>query len=427
MDIGTGFVTKLIDEGAINEIQKQGITADFLDDDSRRVFNYILNHYKEYKSVPSRDSIARAFPNFELGEPPEPMGYYVNELKEHYRVNVLEENLDKIAQVYLEDTSRAEDLLRKTLSSLQIAGTAIQDVDFAASATSRLEAYNERKTNPGADGILSKWASLDHQTLGWHPEEFIVLVGEKYVGKSWGMLYLAIQAALQKQRVLFVTKEMSQVAIQRRMDAIYARVCFDSLRRGELSSIEETRYAKAVEQLSERKDFHMRVARAGVNTIEDIETKAAEVNADIIFGDSIYLFDPDSKQEWGGGGREVQRRLAVSQRCKLVATKLGVPFVASVQAGRNKKGRDGVPSLDDIEWSNAFSQDGDTVLFVQKQDIDRELNRSEMFLLKSRDGDLAKWFINQDFATMDFSERADESEPTTDVFEDSDVIDYGKD
>lgn len=425
MDIGTNFLTKLIDEGAINEIQRQGITPDFLDDNSRSIFNYALTHYGEYKSVPSRDAVVRAFPDFEFGEATEPIAYYIDELKDAYRRSVLEEKLDAIAQVYIDDTQAAESLLRDTLTSLQITGSAIQDVDFAASATDRITTYNDRKSNPGANGVLSKWDSLDYQTLGWQPEEFVVFVGEKYVGKSWGMLWMALQAALQRQRVLFITKEMSQDAILRRLDAIYARVCFDSLRRGELSNAEEDRYKKAMEALASRKDFHFRVARNGVNTIDDIEQKASEVNADIIFGDSIYLFDPDAKQQWGGGGREVQRRLAVSQRCKLVATRLGVPFIVSVQAGRNKKGRDGTPSLDDIEWSNAFSQDGDTVFFVQKGELDRELKRSEMFLLKSRDGDLANWFINQDYVTMDFSEKADDASPTTDVFSDDEKLNYG--
>lgn len=425
MDISVGFITALIDSGAINEIQRQGITQDFLDDDTGGVFRYILNHYREYKSVPSRDAVARAFPNFEFGETSEPIGYYVDELKGSYRRAVLEEKLDEVARIYIEDTEKAETLLRDTLTEIQIAGTAIQDIDFAASATDRVEAYRNRKANPGANGILSKWDSLDYQTLGWQPEEFAVLVGEKYVGKSWGMLWMAIAAALQKQRVLFVTKEMSQEAILRRVDSIYARVCFDSLRRGELSNAEEDRYVEAMEELQEKKDFHFKVARNGINTIEDIEHKAQEVNADIIFGDSIYLFNPDSRQQFRAG-METQRRQAVSHSCKLAATKLGVPFIVSVQAGRNKRGKDGVPSLDDIEWSNAFSQDGDTVFFVQKDELDRELKRSQMFLLKSRDGDLARWYINQDYTTMDFSERPDESEPTTDVFQEDDVLSYGQ-
>lgn len=428
MDISNAFVTALLDTGSINAIQREGITEEFLADDSRRVFRYTLDYYREYKSVPSRDAVTRAFPSYKFGETLDGLDYYIAELKDTFKRRVLEEKLDAVAQIYLKDTVKAESLLRDTLASLQIAGTAIQDVDFVASATDRISVYDHRKAHPGANGILSKWSTLDYQTLGWQPEEFVVFVGEKYVGKSWGMLWMALQAALQRQRVLFITKEMSQEAILRRLDALYARVCFDSLRRGELTAAEESRYKKSMETLSERKDFHFRVARNGVNTIDDIEAKASEVNADIIFGDSIYLFDPDTKQAWGGGGREVQRRMAVSQRCKLVATRLGIPFVVSVQAGRNKKGRDGAPSIDDIEWSNAFSQDGDTVFFVQKQELDRELHRAEMFLVKSRDGDLAQWFINQDFATMNFSERDDEVSPTTDVFNDADeeTLNYGQ-
>lgn len=417
MDVSRSLVTKIVDEGKLNEALRSGITPEFLNEDVGAIYNYITRHFTDYKKVPDRTTVLQAFPNFEFARAPEPLEYYIDSIKESYRRSILEDKLSVISDIYARDTKAAEALIRETLSGLSITAKSFKDVDMAASAAERVDYYETRKQNPGADGILSNWAKLDYQTLGWHAEEFIVLVGEKYMGKSWKMLWLAMQAAFQNERVLIATKEMSQEAVVRRMDSIYAGVPFDSLRRGELTYVEEQKYKAKMAELS-ASNINIMVARQGVTTIEDIELKAVETDATIIFGDSIYLFDPDARSRFNG---ETSKRLAVSQKCKSVAQNLGIPFVVSVQAGR-KKSKERVIDLDSIEWSNAFSQDADTCIFLHKDDLDRELQRAQMHILKSREGDVDQFYINQDFQNMDFSQRDDELSPTTDVFEEDDDI-----
>lgn len=412
MDSSRGLITRIIDEENLSKSTRSGITSDFLDPANSTVYGYIQRYFSQYKSVPTRDAVQKAFPNFEFADVKEPVEYFIDQLKETYRRRILEDKLDELSKVYIHDSNKAEELLRETLSTLQITQRSFQDVDAAKSAVERLQQYKLRKENPGATGILSGWPSLDYQTLGFQKEEFIVLVGEKYMGKSWSLIWLAHVAALNGERVLFITKEMSQDAVMRRWDSIYSHVCFDSLRRGELTDVEEKRYAKSIDELA-NSSIKFITARQGVNTVADIEHKASEVDATIVFGDSIYLFDADSNTRYSG---EVNRRLAVSQKCKAIAQSMGVPFVVSLQAGRRKT-RERIPNLDDIEWSNAFSQDADTVFFLNKEDVDKELKRAQMHLLKSRDGDTTAFFINQDFQTMDFSEREDEMAPTTEVFD----------
>jgi replicative DNA helicase len=157
-----------------------------------------------------------------------------------------------------------------------------------------------------------------------------------------------------------------------------------------------------------------------VYTIEDIEMKAVETDATIVLADSVYLFDPDNRRSYSG---EPSRRLAVSQKCKEIAQNLEVPFIVSVQAGR-KKTKERVPDLDSIEWSNAFSQDGDTVFFLECDDLDKELRRSHFYLLKSREGQPAEFFVHRDFQTMNFADRPDVDRPSTNVFEDDEVVEF---
>lgn len=415
MDLSLGFITKLVDE---DRFIRTGIDAKYLSEDYISVFKYIGRHHAEYKSVPSRDAVKKAFPNFEFGNYKEPLEYFVDALKEQYRKNVFDERLTDIARVYTTDTQKAEDILRSTLSQLSVADKAHKDVDLVATASDRIGSYRVRKENPGATGILTGWGSMDYQTLGAQPEEFIVLVGEKYTGKSWLLLWWAYQAFQQGERVLFNTKEMASEAITRRFDSIYASVPFDSLRRGELTQIEEEKYEQSLQSMANASGNFV-VARDGVNTIEDIEAKAIEHDSTIVFADSVYLFPADSRSTQNN---ETGKRMAISQRCKETATRLGIPFVSSVQGGR-RQNKSRKPNLDDIEWSNAFSQDAETVVYADKTDLDVELKRRSLYLLKSRDGDIADFFVNANFAQMKFDEREGEvSEPTTNVFEDDEQV-----
>lgn len=418
MDIGRKFLTKVVDEGQVLTAVRSGIDPNYFDNDVAGVYGFVLRYFNAYKRAPTRDTILHTYPGFDFVDDIrlEPIEYYIDEIQKSKRREILEQTLFEASQTYTKDPALAEEQIRKGLSKLSITQKTFKDIDIAEHAEEALLRYDKKKANPGVDGIPSGWKTLDYQTLGWHGGEFAVLVGEKYMGKSWLMIWLAYKAALAGERVLFVTKEMTQQAIETRFHSVYASVCYDSLRRGELSSIEEKRYRDKIKELT-RSNVHFIIARNGVNTIQDIHSKIIETDATIVFGDSIYLFPIDSTTQTGG---EVNKRLLISQRCKETALTLGVPFIVSVQAGRRKT-KERKPDIDDIEWSNAFSQDADTVFFIHRDELDRETNRTQVHLLKSREGDLAQFYCNADFTYMNFDEREDQMTPTTDVFTEGEI------
>lgn len=418
MDIARGLITRLVDEDRLNEVNRSGITEQFLqDDECESVLSYIKRHYSEYKKVPSRGAVKQAFPNFDFAPYTEPLEYFIDALKETYRRGVLEEALLDANRKYSSDTKAAESLIRDALSKLAVTQQSFKDLNLADSATDRIEAYAVRAANPGANGILSGWEKIDYCTLGWHAEELIVLVGEKYVGKSWLMLWLAYQAMIQGERVLFATKEMSAESMANRFDSIYASIKFDSLRRGELSDLEYERFKTSLEQFGRKPgEGTITLAKHGLASIADIEQKAIEVDATIVFVDSVYLFNAEGIER---SGSETQRRMAISQRCKLAAQSLGMPIIVSTQAGRKKAGKP-TADLDNIEWSNAFSQDADCVLMITKDEIDRDLGRLRMHILKSRDGDIATINVRTDFEYMQFPQDVSDPEPSTEIDIDDD-------
>lgn len=416
MDISRALITKIVDEGKINEVKRAGIQANFLDDDTTTVYNYIHKYWTTYKEAPTRNAVLQAFPNFEFIKAVEPIEFYIDQLKENYRRQIFESALEEAAGQYLHDTTSTAEILRKALSDVRVTNKSQKDLDIAEEALSSIERYEKKKLTPGPDGILSGWKTMDKQTLGWKPEQFIVLVGEKHIGKSWIMVWLAYQAALQGERVLFITEEMSQEVLQMRVESMYASVPFDSLRSGELTHYEEKRYKEKMQELH-KKPFKLMVAREGVYTVDDFETKIVETDADICFVDSVYLFPPSTEFK---AQNETQKRMEISHRCKKIATTLQIPLIVSVQAGR-KQTKDEKPTLDSIEWSNSFSQDCTVAFHIEKTQLDIELKRAHIYVLKLREGgQLCDFYINVDAQSEKFDERPDEIKPTTQVFDDED-------
>ena len=414
MDLQRLYLTSLIDSDGLNQSKREGIDATFFDDsDCKQVFGYIERHYAEYKKVPSRTAVKQVFPSFYWVEPSEPLEFYIAQLKETYRVKILEEGLLEVNPIYDRDTKAAEDRLRKLIADLNVTQKSFKDLNLTETADDRWLRYEERKAG-GVYGVRSGWSKIDYETLGWQKGHFIVLVGQKWSGKSWLMLWLAYQAMLQGERVLFCTKEMSSEEIATRIDSIYASVCYDTLRRAELTGVEETKYKNALDKFGKVPgEGNITVAKHGIHTINDVAQKAVEVDATIVFIDSVYLFDADTKTPQG----EVQRRMAISQACKRIAQdELNVPLIVSTQAGRkNSKQKD--PDLNNIEWSNAFSQDANEVIELCRDDIDKELSQGWLYLLKVREGTETNTAIGMDFNFMKFPEKLDiQAEPSLNVF-----------
>lgn len=417
MDLQRSLITSLVDNDALNQVKRSGITeAYFEDSDCKQVFAYIERHYSEFKKVPSRGAVKESFPNFHFVELHEPIEFYIDRFKETFRVGVLEEGLIEVNSVYNKDTKVAEERLRELLKELSSTQQSFKDLDVAETAGERSDLYDERKTG-GTKGILSEWSKIDYETLGWHQGDFIVLLAPKWSGKSWLLTWLAERAMLQGERVLFVTQEMTAEEVADRFDSVYAGVSYDGVRRGELSNIEEERFKLALGRLSQTEAGRgsLTIARQGLATISDIEQKAVEVDATIVFIDSVYLFDATRASGRAGQGNEVQRRMAISQHCKRTAQELGVPVIVTTQAGRRAKKSE--PSLDNIEWSNAFSQDANVVIELTRDDLDKELNQAWLHLLKCRQGNATSTAINMDFVFMKFTEKLDaQSVPSFDTF-----------
>jgi len=190
------------------------------------------------------------------------------------------------------------------------------------------------------------------------------VVGDFVVHNTWTAILIAVHAYLSANaRVLFYTREMTEVEILMRMAAVIARVDYSKFRKGRLQpavrdevfeilyGLQEDEEIIAERDGARRKAIEITTAAdlKDGHTVRGLREKALEYNADIVVGDGIYRMG-DART--GKHSMEWTNLTHVSQDLKEGAKALKIPIVGVTQANRGN----------DLAFSDSFLQEADLAL-----------------------------------------------------------------
>ena len=174
-----------------------------------------------------------------------------------------------------------------------------------------------------------------------------------------------------RQKVLFLSLEMSAQQLVQRMLCSEAKVDSQAVRTGYLTSADWHRLTAAAGRLAEAQIFID--DSAGVTVLE-ARAKArrlkAEHGLDLVVIDYLQLMRGRSGQE-----NRQQEISEISRSLKALAKELHVPVVALSQLSRAVEARahrDFRPQLSDLRESGALEQDADLILFLYRQKVYKE-------------------------------------------------------
>ena len=208
---------------------------------------------------------------------------------------------------------------------------------------------------------------LDDLLGGLQRSDMLVLAARPSVGKSMFALNLAINAAMNDQKVAIYSLEMGREQIATRMLATQARVNMHSLRMMRLSSSQENRLVDAIGRLS---DLSIFIDDSPVQGVAEMRGKARrlqlEYGLDFIIVDYMQLISNNK------GSRETNRAQEVSEisrQIKAMARDLRVPVIAISQLSRAIEHRQSHrPLLSDLRESGSIEQDADVVMFIHREE-----------------------------------------------------------
>ncbi|SDD42612.1 replicative DNA helicase [Auraticoccus monumenti] len=206
------------------------------------------------------------------------------------------------------------------------------------------------------------WREVNERLHGLVPGRFFVLGARPAQGKSMFAQNCAESVAATGQQVLYLSLEMTQGEVTRRMLSNASRVSMNRLQTGQLADSDWERIADGQTRIPTSIAFD-EDPRQTVGTMRRaVQDLLRRGPVGLVILDYIQLVTP--------GDANIPRQEQVSQLsrgCKLLAKEFAVPVLALAQMNRGIETRaDKKPVLSDLRESGSLEQDADVVLFLQR-------------------------------------------------------------
>lgn len=413
------LVARAVRGGDWQEILDAGFGPELLFDAGKKALEFVRAHYADHGKIPAAETVERdtgvAIPV--LADVLEPTSYYIERVRKRALDNLAVEYSNK--QVEALDKGNPEaavesarDLLAQ-VSKNNLTGEPIGD--WTRSVDSHLAEYARIKGHPGGvTGVPTPWPGLNELTQGLNPGDLWILAARLGRGKTWMLLKMALEAWLAEKNPLIVSMEMPRDRIERRLNAMWARVPYGALRKGLLGMHVEGHFRESLEALREAAPLHI-VTRKRAKTPQDVAILIEQLKPGAVFIDGFYKMKPSGR---GSYRAHWERMVDLIDELQELAQDKETPLLVSTQFNREQtkksgKGRkkeskgDDDAGVEDLAFSDAIAMNADVVLALLWPDELRADDAICLKLLKNREDERKAWSVKFDLDKMDFDETAE--------------------
>lgn len=399
MDMDKAFVYAILTGGRekLNEVMAKGFTKTRLRGEGAKLYDEILTYFGQYDDLPSVSMIEAKF-GVTLDPVQEPADFFAHEL-EGREICTLLGSVWKDTEDHMKQGDPWEALLQiasgvRKVQEVITSGEALQSLP----ALTKLAYDWYLRIKAGERGILTPWPTVNNTTLGLWPEDFILFVARGGVGKSWAAVLIAHCAWMAGKKVLFLTTEMSKLAISRRFSAVHLRLPYGQVTSGTLGSFEEERWQKATEELE--CDTRWKIIGGNFNYhVGSLWAYVDSFEPDLLVVDGLYLLRTEERYD-----KKNEQAASVYDEVKRGAKRFKLPIVATTQFNRTVKPGAKDPDIAGIAQTDASGWNADCA-YALMQDADMKLQKRMMMQpMKVREGRMEPFESNWDFDCMDFTE-----------------------
>lgn len=355
---------KIIRSGGLKEVLEWGITAeDFLIPTERQIFSGLLASYLSPDnpgSVMGVGLAAMQFPQLDLTDtdPNVTLEHLCNELrKQRVAKVILEKTKDITDTAVLGMAYEAASMLNELqfdISSMQLGKST--DISLRKGVAKVKERYRKMKAGETVGIMPWPWEPLQDQTKGVQEDDYVVFYGRPKSMKTWILVFLIYWAIIHNKRVLFYTKEMTDLNLYMRIAACYIEVFYNDLRLGNMTPEKEAALNDLEEMAGVLEKENAVICLSaqdadGRDSVAWLSSKVAKYKPDIVFIDGIYLMSVEKKTL-----KDNERVALISRQIRQMILATHVPVIATIQANRKAEGHTEA-NLDEIAFSDALSQD----------------------------------------------------------------------
>jgi replicative DNA helicase len=395
-----GFLSSLLGEGipGLKIAAEKGISPDYLNGDVKAAYTYVIEHMSQYGFMPTADMLFGKL-GIALEDPDGKFLFWADEVANrrlYQKMNVgLKDVTDKLEGDG--DPRTAFELMETLLRKLRDENLGSSRVRSVGSALDEAVDFY-RRVKAGETGILTPWATINDATLGFWPQDLVLIAARLGVGKTWFVLILAWHAwHVLGKKVLFGTTEVAQVSVGLRFIALHNKLSYKELRHGKLSVFAEEKMMQSLEDLKAVEGFWI-VGGDFDFRPETFDAAIEEVNPDLVILDGAYLL----KME--GSNRTEQAANAFNE-LKRIAKRRKVAMVASTQFNREvKQNSMSSVKVESIGLTDVAGWNADQAFALIQTDDMRADKRVMIKPLKLREGTCDSVEVRWDLDAMDFRE-----------------------
>lgn len=333
-------------------------------------YEFLIQHEKEYGSVPDKATFLSKFPDIELVEVTESDRYLVDTIREEYLYYKSVPVVQKVAELLKSDANAAAEYMVQAMKDLQ-PSYRLGGVDIIADANQRYEQFKQRREHQNDWFFTCGFEELDDLIHGiQRGEEVIVIVARVNQGKSWTLEKMCTHVWQIGYNVGYISPEMGANSIGYRFDTLYRHYSNRGLMWGK-SDVDEQEYGDYLNNLKTTKNKFMVAAPTDPTfdrkiTVTKLRNWIKQYKLDLIAIDGItYMTDERYKR----GDNKTTSLTNISEDLMSLSVEMKVPILVVVQANRNgvsQDDNDGTPELETIRDSDGIAHNASKVISIKQ-------------------------------------------------------------
>lgn len=399
MSDGLKFIAAAVRTSSIGLIM--GANPDLFIDDERTVYDFTRRYCRQYREVPTPDTI-RIETGITLRDAPQNVSYYLDVISDRHEYNLIRESFNGLRSAMqnrnMEHVRGAIGGMSRAVRGRNRRGREVMRIDEAVGTV--VEHIRNTRFQGGITGVTSGWNGFDEQTGGYQGSDIITWIARPSIGKTYVLLKQAEAAHEAGENVLFVTTEMGGTQIARRYVSIKTGLDPRLLKNNMVSTHMQRRIESLYRDMIAADRFN--IFSVGMNaSVSSIEALMQEYGPTVVFIDGVYLLRPTA------GGRNMNRTERVSEvydELKGINLDAEVPMILTSQFNRaaGKGGKEG--TLETIGYSDVVGTHSSIVVAIKTgPTIDPWASR-EFDFLKGREGESGQIYTRFQFAPFDMDE-----------------------
>lgn len=356
-------------------------------------YNFIIEYYNKYNQLPSRETFQGRFANnFEWLTVTDPEEYIVNSLREAKLYRDIIVNYKELGELIKDEKTDKAIEKMSSISQQFLKQKQSSCIDLVSNANLRYDSYIERVNNPDKSFVTTGLKELDDILGGWDMlNESATICARTGFGKSWWLIYFAMQAAKQGLTVGFYSGEMELDLVGYRFDTLFGNIPNGALTHG--NDYVKDQYKSYIDSLNKVMTGHIYCITPdmvdGQMTVSKIRAFIEKYDIQMMCIDQFSLLDDEKHAR-----NPREQAVNISKDLRSLQRLKKIPIITAVQLNREDTSETG-PSTRNISESDRIGQDSTTCLFIERKNDNVILTIGKARNAKTGDKLTYYWDINK--------------------------------